>query len=133
MASKNTAEQLITETSDLSKVLSKRIFSALSYTFLVAVFNQDTGKFRRIVVTPGENMFTEADHALLLKDKGFCQRRDARMISDTQMYGAQPLPGQLFVQNKDFRLLGHVSQTLRNPDLTEEKRALEEAARKTGG
>lgn len=133
MAAKNTAEQIITETPDMSKVLSKRVYSALSYTFLVSVLNEETKKFRVLKVIPGENYFSEADHELLVKDKGFQQRRDALLISDVPIYGPSIVAGQLFAQNKDFARLEHVSQTLRNPDLTEEKRAIEEAARKTGG
>lgn len=133
MAAKNTAEALITETPDQSKILSKRIWSSLTYTFIVAVWNEQTKEFRRIVVMPGENAFSEADHALLLKDGGFQQRLDDRQISDVAIYGAPATPGQLFQKNADFNKLGHVSQALRNPDLREEKKALEEAASKKGG
>lgn len=133
MAAKNPDGPLVTETPDMSKVLSKRVYSALSYTFIVSVFNEKTSKFRVLKVIPGENYFSEADHELLVKDKGFNQRRDALLISDAPIYGPPVVPGQLFAQNKDFARLEHVSQTLRNPDLTEEKRAIEEAARKTGG
>lgn len=113
---------------------SKRIFSALTYTYVCCALIPETTLHKRVILIPGENWVTEEQLALLQADKGYIQRRDASMIQDSPVL----LPkghkrGALFVKNTEIAKLRHLSQELRNPDRREEHKAIAEAATKGTG